>query len=202
MKKILLLIFLNFLFVFGQKPEFSELILPPKQIVRIDYPLLKAFKIKVYNKSKFFLGISLLSRNKDSLRKNFSLEKGKFRSLIVRDDQYLQFENRYLVSLKVVFTLEKGNQTPNKLQKNLTPQRAFYLENNTSQKIPLQIPGVMSSNLNPFSRSGMDLKNGQKIFLSLGKKKVLILTITDTIAHGSRIDVARLINEALNKLED
>jgi len=202
MKKILLLIFLNFLFVFGQKPEFSELILPPKQIVRIDYPLLKAFKIKVYNKSKFFLGISLLSRNKDSLRKNFSLEKGKFRSLIVRDDQYLQFENRYLVSLKVVFTLEKGNQTPNKLQKNLTPQRAFYLENNTSQKIPLQIPGVMNSNLNPFSRSGMDLKNGQKIFLSLGNKKVLILTITDTIAHGSRIDVARLINEALNKLED
>ena len=202
MKKILLLIFLNFLFVFGQKPEFSELILPPKQIVRIDYPLLKAFKIKVYNKSKFFLGISLLSRNKDSLLKNFSLEKGKFRSLIVRDDQYLQFENRYLVSLKVVFTLEKGNQTPNKLQKNLTPQRAFYLENNTSQKIPLQIPGVMNSNLNPFSRSGMDLKNGQKIFLSLGNKKVLILTITDTIAHGSRIDVARLINEALNKLED
>ena len=202
MKKILLLIFLNVLFVFGQKPEFSELVLPPKQIVRIDYPLLKAFKIKVYNKSKFFLGISLLSRDKDSLRKNFSLEKGKFRSLIVRDDQYLQFENRYLVSLKVVFTLEKGNQTPNKLQKNLTPQRAFYLENNTSQKIPLQIPGVMSSNLNPFSRSGMDLKNGQKIFLSLGNKKVLILTITDTIAHGSRIDVARLINEALNKLED
>ena len=202
MKKILLLIFLNFLFVFGQKPEFSELVLPPKQIVRIDYPLLKAFKIKVYNKSKFFLGISLLSRDKDSLRKNFSLEKGKFRSLIVRDDQYLQFENRYLASLKVVFTLEKDNQTPNKLQKNLTPQRAFYLDNNTSQKIPLQIPGVMSSNLNPFSRSGMDLKNGQKIFLSLGKKKVLILTITDTIAHGSRIDVARLINEALNKLED
>nr|AOE06230.1 hypothetical protein [uncultured bacterium]CBL87524.1 hypothetical protein S18_873_0018 [uncultured Flavobacteriia bacterium] len=202
MKKILLLIFLNFLFVFGQKPEFSELVLPPKQIVRIDYPLLKAFKIKVYNKSKFFLGISLLSRDKDSLHENFSLEKGKFRSLIVRDDQYLQFENRYLASLKVVFTLEKDNQTPNKLQKNLTPQRAFYLENNTSQKIPLQIPGVMSSNLNPFSRSGMDLKNGQKIFLSLGKKKVLILTITDTIAHGSRIDVARLINEALNKLED
>ena len=202
MKKILLLIFLNFLFVYGQKPEFSELVLPPKQIVRIDYPLLKAFKIKVYNKSKFFLGISLLSHDKDSLYKNFSLEKGKFRSLIVRDDQYLQFENRYWASLKVVFTLEKGNQTPSKLQKNLTPRRAFYLENNTSQKIPLQIPGVMNSNLNPFSRSGVDLKNGQKIFLSLGKKKVLILTITDTIAHGSRIDVARLINEALNKLED
>ena len=202
MKKILLLMFLNFLFVFGQKPEFSELVIPPKQIVRVDYPLYKAFKIKIYNKSKFFLGISLLSHEKDSLCENFSLEKGKFRSLIVRDDQYLEFENRYLASLKVAFTLEKGNQRPNKSLKNLTPQRAFYLENNTSQKIPLQIPGVMNPNLNPFSRSGVDLKNGQKIFLTLSNKKLLILTVTDTIAHGSRIDVASLINKALNELEE
>ena len=198
----ILLIFLNFLFVFGQKPEFSELVIPPKQIVRVDYPLFRDFKIKIYNKSKFFLGISLLSREKDSLYKNFSLEKGNFRSLMVRDDQYLQFENRYLASLKVAFTLEKGNQRPNKLIKKLTPQRAFYLENNTSQKIPLQIPGVMNPNLNPFSRSGVELKNGQKIFLSLSNKKVLILTVTDTIVHGSRIDIASLINKALSELDD
>ena len=76
MKKILSLIFLNFLFVFGQKPEFSELIIPPKQIVRLDYPLLKTFKIKIYNKSKYILEISLLNREKDSLNENFSLEKG------------------------------------------------------------------------------------------------------------------------------
>ena len=202
MKKILFLIFLNFLFVFGQKPELSELVIPPKQIVRVDYPLFKTFKIKIYNKSKFFLGISLLSREKDSLFESFNLEKGNFRSLMVRDDQYLQFENRYLASLKVTFTLENGNQRPNKSAKNLTPQRAFYLENNTSQKIPLQIPGVMNPNLNPFSRSGVDLKNGQKIYLSLSNKKVLILTVTDTIAHGSRIDVASLINNALNGLKD
>ena len=130
MKKTLLLIFINFLFTFGQKPEFSELVVPPKQIVRVDYPLFKPFKIKIYNKSKFFLGISLLSSEKDSLYENFNLEKGKFRSLVIRDNQYLQFENRYLASLKVAFTLEKGNQMSNKSPKNLTPQRAFYLENN------------------------------------------------------------------------
>ena len=202
MKKILSLIFLNFLFVFGQKPEFSELIIPPKQIVRIDYPLLKTFKIKIYNKSKYILGISLLNREKDSLNENFSLEKGKFRSLIIRDNQYLQFENRYLASLKVAFTLEKGNQMSNKSPKNRTPQRAFYLENNTAQIIPLQIPGVMNPSLKPFSRSGVDLKNGQKIFLSLRNKKVLIFTVTDTIVHGTRIDVASLINKALNEIEN
>lgn len=202
MKKILSLIFLNFLFVFGQKPEFSELIIPPKQIVRLDYPLLKTFKIKIYNKSKYILEISLLNREKDSLNENFSLEKGKFRSLIIKDNQYLQFENRYLASLKLAFIIEKGNQRPHKSVKSLTPQRAFYLENNTAQNIPLQIPGVMNPILNPFSRSGVDLKNGQKIYLSLRNKKVLILTVTDTIVHGARIDVARLINRALNELED
>ena len=202
MKKILLLISFNLLFAFGQKSEFSELVIPPKQIVRLDYPLFKTFKIKVYNKSKYVLGISLLNREKDSLNENFSLEKGKFRSPIIRDNQYIQFENRYLASLKVAFTLQNGNEISNKSAKNLTPQRAFYLENNTAQTIPLQIPGVMNPNLNPFSRSGVDLKNGQKIFLSLRNKKVLILTVTDTIAHGTRIDVASLINKALNEIEN
>ena len=107
MKKILLLISFNFLFSFGQKSEFSELVIPPKQIVRLDYPLFKTFKIKVYNKSKYVLGISLLNREKDSFNENFSLEKGKFRTLIIRDNQYIQFENRYLASLKVAFTLQK-----------------------------------------------------------------------------------------------
>ena len=60
----------------------------------------------------------------------------------------------------------------------------------------------MNPILNPFSRSGVDLKNGQKIYLSLRNKKVLILTVTDTIVHGTRIDVARLINSALNKIDD
>ena len=84
----------------------------------------------------------------------------------------MQFENRYLASLKLAFIIEKGNQRPpNKSVKSLTPQRAFYLENNTAQNIPLQIPGVMNPNLNPFSRSGVDLKNGQKIYLSLRNKK-------------------------------
>ena len=202
MKKILLLISFNFLFAFGQKSEFSELVIPPKQIVRLDYPLFKTFKIKVYNKSKYVLGISLLNREKDSFNENFSLEKGKFRTLIIRDNQYIQFENRYLASLKVAFTLQKGNEISNKSAKNLTPQRAFYLENNTAQIIPLQIPGVMNPSLKPFSRSGVDLKNGQKIFLSLRNKKVLIFTVTDTIVHGTRIDVASLINKALNEIEN
>ena len=198
-KSFLLSTVLNLFSVFGQTSNISEISIPPKQIVRIDYPLSKTFKTKIFNKSKFFLGISLLNRENDSLYKSLRIEKGGSRTLIVSDNHYLQFENRYLGSLKVVYTIEKGSQQFNKSAKNLTPQRAFYLENNTAQKIPLHIPGVMDPNLNPFSRSGVDLKNGQEIYLKINNKKLLILTVTDTIPHGARIDVASLVNDALNK---
>ena len=198
-KTFLLITVLNLFFVFGQASYVSEISIPPKQIVRIEYPLSKTFKTKIFNKSKFFLGISLLNRENDSLYKSLSIEKGGSRTLIVSDSHYLQFENRYLGSLKVVYAIEKGIQQSNKSAKNLTLQRAFYLENNTAQKIPLHIPGVMDPNLNPFSRSGVDLKNGQEIYLKINNKKLLILIVTDTIPHGARIDVASLVNNALNK---
>jgi len=56
----------------------------------------------------------------------------------------------------------------------------------------------MSPKLNPFSRSGVDLPNGQKVYLNLNGKRILILTISDSIKQGDRIDVANLINKALN----
>jgi hypothetical protein len=94
--------------------------------------------------------------------------------------------------------LEKGAPGTKKTNRPLTPQRAFYLENNTAQTLPLRIPGVMNPNLEPFSRSGVDLPNGQKIYLELKGKRILLLTVTDTIPHGARIDIARLIEKALN----
>jgi hypothetical protein len=57
----------------------------------------------------------------------------------------------------------------------------------------------MNPKLSPFSRSGVDLPNGQKIYLDLKGKKILILTVTDSIPHGARIDVATLIEKALNQ---
>jgi len=57
---------------------------------------------------------------------------------------------------------------------------------------------VMNPNLDPYTRSGVDLPNGQKIFLNLNGKRILILTVTDSIPHGARIDVASLIENAIN----
>ena len=101
--------------------------------------------------------------------------------------------------LRVEFTLLKSTGLSRNVKKALTPQRAFYLENNTAQKLPLRIPGVMNPTLVPFSRSGVDLPNGKKIYLDLSGKRILILTVSDSISQGDRIDVASLINKAINK---
>ena len=100
--------------------------------------------------------------------------------------------------MNVEYGFQKGSSIEKNKIKPLTPQRAFYLENNTAQSIPLRIPGVMNPNLSPFSRSGVDLKNGQKIFLDFNGQNILILKVTDSIRHGDRIDVGNLINKALN----
>jgi hypothetical protein len=198
MNKISLFFFLLVSLAFGQKAERSQLILPPKQIVQINYPLYQGFNVKIWNKSKFDLGVSAREQKTDSLVKGFGLDSGSSAVLEVNKGLYLQFENRYLAPLKLEYTLQKGVEGKKKSTKPLTPQRAFYLENNTAQSIPLRIPGVMNPNLSPFSRSGVDLPNGQKIFLDLNGKRILLLTVTDSIPHGARIDVATLIEKALN----
>jgi hypothetical protein len=42
---------------------------------------------------------------------------------------------------------------------------------------------------------------GQKIFLKAPGKDLLLLTVTDTIRKGARIDVADLIDAALNPID-
>ena len=199
MKKLILYFFLSIYFAFGQKDIRSQLIIPPKQVVQIDYPLFKGFNLKIWNQSKFTVGVSTKDKLTDSILKSFNLEKKNNTLLEVSKDMFLQFENQFIVPLKISYIIRKGSFLEQKSFESLTPQRAFYLENNTAQSLSLSIPGVVSPKLSPFSRSGVNLPNGQKIYLNFKGDKILILTVTDSIAHGTRIDVAYLIEKAMNK---
>lgn len=199
MNKLVIVCFLAISVAFGQKEARSQLVIPPKQVVQINYPLYKGFNVKIWNESKFVVGVTARDQVTDSIVKSFGLEKGGTTLLEVNEGLFLQFENRFLAPIKVAYALRKGSSGKKKSTKPLTPQRAFYLENNTAQSLPLRIPGVMNPNLTPFSRSGVDLPNGQKIYLDLKGKKILILTVTDSIPHGARIDIATLIEKALNQ---
>ena len=197
MKRILLIILFTPLLIYSQRIETSKILIPPKQIILISYPLLTNYNLKIWNKSKFDLTISTHEQKTDSIIKKFIMEKGSSALLSISNETYIQFQNKYLANLKVEYSFQNGSVKKNKI-KHLTPQRAFYLENNTAQRIPLIIPGVMNPKLSPFSRSGVNLKNGQKIFLDFNGKNILILNVTDSIKHGDRIDVGNLINKALN----
>lgn len=198
MKRILFITLFAPLLIFSQRIEISKILIPPKQIVQINYPLFRYYNLKIWNKSKFDLTISTHNYKNDSIFKKFVMEKGSSALLSISNGMYIQFENKYFANLKVEYTFQNGPSTKKNKIKPLTPQRAFYLENNTAQRIPLRIPGIMNPSLSPFSRSGVNLKNGQKIYLDFNGKNILILNVTDSIKHGDRIDVGNLINKALN----
>ena len=183
-----------------QNLERSTVVIPPKQVVQIDYPYYKGFVVKLWNKAKFDVGVSAREHDTDSLRKGFGLSKGANATLNVPAEMYLQLENRFLAPLKVEYVVYKGKPGKSKAGP-ATPQRGFYLVNSTAQSIPLKIPGIMNPNLSPFSKSGVDLPIGQKILLNVAGKDLLLLTVTDTIPKGARVNVADLIDRALNPEE-
>lgn len=198
MKRTLLIILFTPLLIYSQRIETSKILIPPKQIIQINYPLLRNYNFKIWNKSKLDLTISTHKKETDSIIKKFVLVKDSSALLSISNKMYIQFENKYLANIKVEYSFQNGTSIKKNKRKSLTPQRAFYLENNTAQRIPLRIPGIMNPNLSPFSRSGVDLKNGQKIYLDFNGKRILILEVTDSIKHGDRIDIATLINKAIN----
>ncbi|MGB1445911.1 MAG: hypothetical protein ACPG7X_08875 [Flavobacteriaceae bacterium] len=202
MKQLCLLLFFCSATLVAQKQnlERSTLIIPPKQVVQLDYPYYKGFVVKLWNKAKFDVGVSARAHATDSLQKGFGLSKGANATLAVPAASYLQLENRFLAPLKVEYIVYKGKPGKNKTGA-ATPQRGFYLINSTAQSIPLKIPGIMNPNLSPFSKSGVDLPLGQKILLKVAGKDLLLLTVTDTIPKGARINVADLIDRALNPEE-
>ena len=199
MNHLRLLLFLLALNSYGQKQKLKKsiLILPPKQVVTIDYPYYQGYMVKLWNKGKFALGVSARDKKNDSLKKGLELAKGGQTTFGVNTNMYLQLENRFFAPLKVEYVIYKGKAGKKKASA-LRPQRAFYLVNTTGQMLPLKIPGKMNPQLTPYSKIGVDLPFGQKILLRMGDKDLPILTVSDTIRKGARIDVADLIDRALN----
>ena len=93
-----------------QNLERSTVVIPPKQVVQIDYPFYKGFVVKLWNKAKFDVGVSAREHDTDSLRKGFGLSKGANATLNVPAEMYLQLENRFWLRLKWSMSCTKENQ--------------------------------------------------------------------------------------------
>ena len=75
----------------------------------------------------------------------------------------------------------------------------FTLRNNSLKSIYLEIPGVMNPNLSPMSNSGVDLREGQKIYFFDGRRKYLLLEVTADL-EGEKLDVSELIRTRKKEL--
>ena len=71
--------------------------------------------------------------------------------------------------------------------------------NTTIQNIKVYIPGVKNPTINSNTRLFLNLKINQSIFLRLGDKMVELIKINDSIQNHSQINLADLIDNAINK---
>ena len=150
MKNILALFYLVSLTAVAQKANRSELIIPPKQVVQIDYPLYQGFNIKILNQSKYVIGVSARDKQTDSVSKSFGLNKGSTTLFEVNKGMYLQFENRFLAPIKVAYILQKGTTGAKKKHKILNPSTRFLSGKQFSTKLTLENPWSDESQPNPF----------------------------------------------------
>ena len=71
--------------------------------------------------------------------------------------------------------------------------------NTTIQNIKVYIPGVKNPTINSNTRLFLNLKINQSIFLRLGDKMIELIKINDSIQNNSQINLADLIDNAINK---
>ena len=76
----------------------------------------------------------------------------------------------------------------------------FTFENSSLKSIPLLIPGVMNPNLSPFSKSGVTLKMGQKVYFNEHDKRYLLLVVDSTNYNGEVIVINQLIKKRKKEL--
>ncbi len=80
-----------------------------------------------------------------------------------------------------------------------TESITLSLRNSSPNSIPLVIPGVMNPNLSPFSKSGVNLKVGQKVYFKKGRKKHLLFVASEQ-QDGATIFVNKLIKKRKREL--
>ena len=71
--------------------------------------------------------------------------------------------------------------------------------NKTIQNIKVYIPGVKNPIIDSNTKLFLNLKIGRKIFLRFGSEMRELIKINDSIQNNSQINLADLIDNAINK---
>ncbi len=157
--------------------------------VELRYEEFANYDVKLSNSSGKQIDVSVIDPETQKQVSGFGLGPLGKAVLSVKDGHVLKLKNNSMktVSLSITFVEKRPVDLSN------APRINFTLQNTSSRSIPLIIPDVMNPNLSPLSNSGVSLKMGQRIYYKKGLKKILILTVDETIKTGDKIDIAKLV---------
>ena len=192
------LFFICGLMVFSQnkKTNISTIHIQAKQELTFDYPSYKGFVVDIWNKGKFNLIFSKVSKENDSMIRKKILKKGSFNSFFIDKEEFIKIKNELLAPGEISYKIRKGTKPKkNDFNKN---SKSFYLVNTTIQNIKVYIPGVKNPTINSNTKLFLNLKIGQGIFLKFGNEMVELIKINDSIQSNTQINLADLIDNAIN----
>ena len=196
---------ISLFFIFGltafsqnkKKNGISNIYIPAKQELILDYPSYKGFIIDIWNKGKFNLIFSQVFKKNDSVSKAKILKEDSFNSFFIDKFEFMRIKNELLVPGKISYKIRKGSKPKsNNFNKN---SKSFFLVNTTIQNIKVYIPGVKNPTINSNTRLFLNLKIGQRIFFRFGNDMIELIKINDSIQNNSQINLADLVDNAINK---
>lgn len=166
---------------------------PAMKAVELTYQEFASFDVNISSTSKTPIDVSVIDPKTKKQVQGFGLGSYGNAVVSVNPDHILRLKNNSLNDMNL--SIEFVERKPYTYNPENAPEINFTLHNSSLKSIPLIIPNVMNPNLSPMSNSGVSLKVGQKIYFRDGAKKVLILTVDESIKPGDKIDMAKLVKD-------
>ncbi len=165
----------------------------PKESVDLSYEAFATQDINLINPGSADVLVGVYNPGETEQVKGFSLAPRGSATLTVGENQILRLRNLSDKEISIKFEfIEREKEAPVARSGEYI---TFTLRNSSLKSIPLIIPNVMNPNLSPMSNSGVSLKVGQKIYLKKGMRKILVLTVDESIKNGDKIDIAKLVKD-------
>ena len=147
--------------------------------------------VSLHNKSDKELRVQIINLENSKETGGFGLAAQGKVAVALNPKKGLRLLNPSADEVRVLSRAQKQTETT-PTPPNLK-QIDFTLVNSSAKSIPLIIPNVMNPNLSPFSKSGVRLAVGQKIYLKKGISRKLLFEVPDSLSNGTQLDVPALL---------
>ncbi len=197
-KTTIIITVLLFVFTSCSTAQKSNLEIPPKSTLELDYANYELYELQLRNNTGKEIRIDVRNKETEEFVSGFGLGPlGKVEVLVAKGSKIV-FSN---TSEKMGRVTIKVTEKKRKIAVSKTDNRiSFKLINPSDESIPLIIPNVMNPNLSPNSSSGVDLKIGQELLFRNGLKRYVLLTVDESIKEGDEIDVYEVLQQRKKEL--